>query len=97
MEGKKRMIIGMPFDYEVDEMYELQEQRDYAKRLLYTSTYEGDIVGIWEIKIENGDLDDVYRYQEHFKLNQVDIIAAGKPYNQGDIQKKLNNERQRED
>ena len=88
----KKMIIGMPFDYEADQ-WELESQQDKARMLLNSSIIPDEHYQTWRSRIDNDDLDSIEATIAYLYNNQADPIQHGKNYQQGDILKKLKNER----
>ena len=80
----------MPHDTEADDWYDAREMRDYALRLLYTSTFEEISIQKLEIDIENLDINKIPRIIVMLKQSQKDAITSGNNYNQTDILNKLN-------
>jgi hypothetical protein len=73
--------------------YDYYEIFDYCIRLLGTSLYNSEERLKLEAKVEQMDVQELEVFILHLLNNQIDPINAGNNYQQGDILRKLRNER----
>lgn len=69
------------------------QQKDFIEMLINHSVYDSDVRTMLLSKINNDiSQEEANRIIEDLKINQLDPINAGNPYNQTDIKNKLQNE-----